>query len=65
MKVIRTLICEDGIVGLNGYQYLLDDNNDCLVFDNETKAIDFLISNGVDKESIDNGNIEIVDLTNN
>lgn len=60
MKVIRTLICNDGIVGLNGYQYALDDNNDCLIFDNETKAIEFLLSNGVDKKSIDNGDIEIV-----
>tara|TARA_R100000234_G_scaffold106221_1_gene76755 strand:- start:32 stop:229 length:198 start_codon:yes stop_codon:yes gene_type:complete len=61
MKVIRTLICDDGVVGLNGYQYALDENGDCLIFDNETKATQFLLSNGVDKESIENGDIEIVD----
>ena len=67
MKVIRTLICRDGVVGLNGYQYALDDNDDCLVFENTKKAKDFLLSNGVAQVSIDNGDIEIVDesLTNN
>ncbi len=67
MKVIRTLICQDGVVGLNGYQYALDDAGDYLVFDNETKARKFLLTSGIDQRSIDNGDYEIVDesLTKN
>lgn len=61
MKVIRTLICEDGVVGLNGYQYALDNEGNCLTFGNETEARNFLLTNGVDEESIVNGDIEIVD----
>tara|TARA_R100001594_G_scaffold146465_1_gene197901 strand:- start:1097 stop:1294 length:198 start_codon:yes stop_codon:yes gene_type:complete len=65
MKVIRTLTCTDGVTGLNGYQYALDDKGKCLTFDNEAKARDFLIANGVHEELILNGDIEIIDDDNN
>ena len=28
MKVVRTLVCPDGVIGLNGWQYLLDKDDD-------------------------------------
>ena len=65
MKVIRTLTCADGVTGLNGYQYALDNKGNCLTFDNEAKARDFLTANGVNEESITNGDIEIIDDDNN
>ena len=46
MKVIRTLICPDGVIGLNGWQYLLDDDGEEMEFDNTDSANSFLLDNG-------------------
>ena len=46
MKVIRTLVCPDGVTGLNGWQYLLDDDGEELEFDNTDSANSFLLDNG-------------------
>ena len=43
---IRTLVCQDGVVGLNGWQYLLNDENNEMLFDNKNSANKFLIDVG-------------------
>tara|TARA_Y100000310_G_scaffold305305_1_gene345319 strand:- start:110 stop:304 length:195 start_codon:yes stop_codon:yes gene_type:complete len=42
MICVKTLICQDGVIGLNGYQYLHDSDNKLMTFDSETEAIYFL-----------------------
>ena len=34
MKVIRTLICPDGVIGLNGWMYLLNDDGTTMEINN-------------------------------
>ena len=46
MKVIRTLVSPDGVIGLNGWQYLLDDDGEEMEFDNTDSANSFLLDNG-------------------
>jgi hypothetical protein len=49
MKV-RTLVCKDGVVGLNGYQYLLDSENNEMEFQTQSEAVEFLTNNGCSKD---------------
>tara|TARA_Y100000310_G_scaffold17218_1_gene17086 strand:+ start:1083 stop:1310 length:228 start_codon:yes stop_codon:yes gene_type:complete len=52
--VVKTLVCEDGVVGLNGQQYLLNnEGTDVLDFESRESAIEFLIDNGCDQDYID------------
>ena len=44
--VCKTLMCNDGVVGINGYQYLLDDEDNEMEFDSKEDAIVFLLDNG-------------------
>ena len=54
MKVIvRTLVCPDGVIGLNGWQYLLDDDGYEMEFDSKGSANKFLLDGGYTQEWID------------
>ena len=44
--VSKTHMCNDGVLGLNGYQYLLDDEDNEMEFDSKEDAIVFLLDNG-------------------
>ena len=44
--VCKTLMCNDGVLGLNGYQYLLDDYDNPIEFASTEDAITFLLDNG-------------------
>ena len=61
MQRVRTLICPDGVIGLNGWQYLLDNNNKTMKFRNIKSANLFLLDNGYTQEYIDEW-IEITEL---
>ena len=37
--VCKTLMCNDGVLGLNGYQYLLDDEDNEMEFDSKEDAV--------------------------
>ena len=50
--VCKTLLCQDGVVGLNGYQYLLDDYDNEMEFASEEDAVKFLLDNGYNKDWI-------------
>jgi|TARA_Y100001951_G_scaffold40497_1_gene32050 hypothetical protein len=43
MKVIRTLICPDGVIGLNGWMYLLNDDGTTMEFKDTDSANSFLL----------------------
>ena len=60
MKV-RTLVCPDGVVGVNGWQYLLDDDGNEMEFEDKNSANKFLLDGGYSQEWIDE-NIEIGEL---
>ena len=53
MKVIKTLVCRDGVIGLNGWQYVLDHNDNTMKFQNTKSANSFLLHNGFTQEHID------------
>ena len=46
--IVKRDYTDDGVVGLNGDQYLLDDNNKIMEFQNKQEAITFLTDNGID-----------------
>ena len=52
MQRVRTLICPDGVIGLNGWQYLLDDDNKTMKFKDIKSANSFLLDNGYTQEYI-------------
>ena len=53
MKVIRTLVYPDGVIGLNGWQYLLDEDDKEMEFDSKDSANQFLLDGGYTQEWID------------
>ena len=53
MKVIRTLVCPDGVIGLNGWQYVLDDNGNEMEFKSTDIANQFLLDDGYSQKWID------------
>ena len=53
MKVVRTLVCPDGVIGLNGWQYLLDEDDKEMEFDSKDSANQFLLDGGYTQEWID------------
>ena len=57
MIYLKTLVCSDGVVGLNGWQYLLDDDDKLMPFKDNESATTFLKDHGYDQEWIDE-NIE-------
>ena len=50
--VCKTLMCNDGVIGINGYQYLLDDYDNEMEFASEEDAVKFLLDNGYSKDWI-------------
>ena len=50
--VCKTLMCNDGVLGLNGYQYVLDDEGNEMEFASEEDAVKFLLDNGYSKDWI-------------
>jgi len=59
MKIIRTLVCPDGVIGLNGWQYLLNNDGTEMEFNNKASAISFLLDSGYTQKYIDEW-IEII-----
>ena len=49
----RTLVCQDGVIGLNGWQYLLDNENNTMLFNDKKSANKFLLDNGLTQDWID------------
>ena len=43
MKVVRSLVCPDGVIGLNGYQYILNNNGTNMEFKDTKSANSFLL----------------------
>ena len=60
MKIVKTLVCPDGVVGVNGWQYLLDDEGEYMEFKDNNAANTFLLDY-YDQKWIDE-NIEIEEL---
>ena len=58
-RIIRTLVCPDGVIGLNGWQYLLDDDGEEMEFNSKDSANSFLLDGGYSQEYIDEW-IEII-----
>ena len=50
MIIVSTIVSEDGVIGLNGKQYLLDDNDELKYFDSLHDAKMFLSEFGVDPD---------------
>tara|TARA_Y100000034_G_scaffold119944_1_gene162249 strand:- start:505 stop:702 length:198 start_codon:yes stop_codon:yes gene_type:complete len=46
MKIIRTLVSPDGVIGLNGWQYLLNDDGTEMEFKDTNSANSFLLDEG-------------------
>ena len=44
---VYTYECADGVIGLNGKQWLLDADNNLMLFDSVEQARGFLADNGV------------------
>ena len=55
MIVVSTLISDDGVVGLNGKRYLLDENDELMLFKSVDDAKQFIADNDgePDNEYID------------
>ena len=52
-NIVRTLICADGVIGLNGWQYLLNDDGTEMEFKDTGSAHSFLLDGGYSQEWID------------
>tara|TARA_R110002167_G_C12249791_1_gene611814 strand:+ start:190 stop:378 length:189 start_codon:yes stop_codon:yes gene_type:complete len=46
--IIKRDYTDDGVVGLNGDQYLLDEDGEVMKFQDRQEAVTFLIDNGID-----------------
>ena len=51
--IVRTLTCPDGVVGLNGWQYLLHPDNTLMEFKNGKEAKEFLLQHEIDLEDVE------------
>ena len=52
--IVKRDYTEDGVVGLNGDQYLLTDNGDLMEFQERAEAVSFLVDIGIDL-TVDDG----------
>ena len=52
--IVKRDYTEDGVVGLNGDQYLLTDNGDLMEFQKREEAVAFLVDVGIDL-TVDDG----------
>lgn len=53
MIYAKTLVCNDGVIGMNDWQYLLHPDNTLMMFENEEEARVFLTEHKVDLEDIE------------
>ena len=53
MIVVRTLTCEDGIIGLNGWRYLLNADDTLMKFIDKESAKTFLKTHNINSDEID------------
>ena len=53
MIVVRTLLCGDGIIGLNGWRYLLNSDDTLMKFIDTESAKAFLKAHTIDSDEID------------
>ena len=60
MIIVSTIVSADGVIGLNGKQYLLDEDGELLTFESEEDARQFIEDNG---EDADNEFIEYEEVT--
>ena len=51
MYTVSTLVSEDGVIGLNGKQYLLDNNDELMLFNSIDEAKQFVGDNGEDPDN--------------
>ena len=58
-NIVRTLVCPDGVIGLNGWQYLLNNDGTEMEFNNKASATSFLLDSGYTQKYIDEW-IEII-----
>ena len=57
MIVVRTLLCGDGIIGLNGWRYLLNSDDTLMKFIDTESAKAFLKAHAIDSDEIEQNNI--------
>jgi len=50
MIAVSTLISKDGVLGLNGKRYLLDDGNEVMLFKTKESAKHFVMKHGEDPD---------------
>lgn len=55
--IVRTLYNNDGVIGLNGYHYLLHEDDSLMKFETKEVAEKFLTKHGIDLDQV-----EIVDF---
>lgn len=46
--IVKRDYTDDGVIGLNGDQYLLDDEGEVMKFQDKQEAVTFLTDNGID-----------------
>ena len=51
MISVSTLVSEDGVIGLNGKRYLLDENDEPMLFKSIDEARTFVEDNGEDPDN--------------
>jgi hypothetical protein len=49
--VVSTLVSDDGVIGLNGKQYLLDSDDEVMAFESVESARAFIEEHGEDPDS--------------
>ena len=57
MIAVSTLVSEDGVIGLNGKRYLLDENDELMLFKSIDEARQFIKDNGEDPDNDLDGEI--------
>ena len=59
---VRTLYCEDGVLGLNGYRYLLYEDGSLMRFEDKETATRFLLRHDINLDQVDFFNIATGEL---
>ena len=62
MWIVKSAVDQDGVVGLNGDIYLLDDDGDVLEFETELEAMFFIADTGEDPMADYIDYVEVDDL---
>ena len=57
MIAVSTLVSEDGVIWLNGKRYLLDENDELMLFKSIDEARQFIKDNGEDPDNDLDGEI--------